>query len=71
MVRWGFPRRILQVSCKNNATCMKSLIFLFSFLFTYMNVISQSCTHTIQRTDTWGDGWNGGTVAVSVNGVTV
>ena len=20
MVRWGFPRRILQVSCKNNAT---------------------------------------------------
>ena len=27
--------------------------------------------HTIQRTDTWGDGWNGGTVAVSVNGVTV
>ena len=50
---------------------MKSLIFLFSFLFTYMNVISQSCLHTIQRTDTWGDGWNGGTVAVSVNGVTV
>ena len=32
---------------------------------------SQSCSHTIQRTDTWGDGWNGGTVAVSVNGVTV
>ena len=36
-----------------------------------MNVISQSCMHTIQRTDTYGDGWNGGTVAVSVNGVTV
>ena len=71
MVRWGFPRWILQVSCKNNATYMKSLIFLFSFLFTYMNVISQSCLHTIQRTDTWGDGWNGGTVGVSVNGVTV
>ncbi len=42
------------------------LFVLFSsFLF------SQSCSHTIQRTDTWGDGWNGGTVAVSVNGVTV
>jgi hypothetical protein len=27
--------------------------------------------HTIQRTDTWGDGWNGGAVSVSVNGVTV
>ena len=42
------------------------LFVLFSsFLF------SQSCTHTIQRTDTWGDGWNGGLVSVSVNGVTV
>jgi hypothetical protein len=50
---------------------MKSLIFIFLSLFTYINVISQSCSHTIQRTDTWGDGWNGGTVAVSVNGVTV
>ena len=45
------------------------LLFLFSLL-TYYG-FSQSCSHTIQRTDTWGDGWNGGTVAVSVNGVTV
>ena len=36
-----------------------------------MSVLSQSCLHTIKRTDTFGDGWNGGTVAVSVNGVTV
>ena len=45
------------------------LLFLFTLLsyFTY----SQSCLHTIRRTDTFGDGWNGGTVAVSVNGVTV
>ena len=45
------------------------LLFLFVLLsyFTY----SQSCLHTIQRTDTWGDGWNGGAVSVSVNGVTV
>ena len=50
---------------------MKSLIAIFFFLFTYTAVLSQSCMHTIQRTDTWGDGWNGGTVAVSVNGVTV
>jgi hypothetical protein len=49
---------------------MKNLfLFLFSLL-TYYG-FSQSCLHTIQRTDTWGDGWNGGTVAVSVNGVTV
>jgi hypothetical protein len=50
---------------------MKSLIFIFFFLFTYISVLSQSCTHTIRRTDTYGDGWNGGLVAVSVNGVTV
>ena len=50
---------------------MKSLISIFFFLFTYMSVLSQSCLHTIQRTDTWGDGWNGGAVSVSVNGVTV
>ena len=45
------------------------LLFLFSLL-TYYG-FSQSCMHTIQRTDTWGDGWNGGTVSVSVNGSTV
>ena len=49
---------------------MKNLI-LFVFLFVQATIISQSCTHTIQRTDTWGDGWNGGLVSVSVNGVTV
>lgn len=45
------------------------LLFLFTLLsyFTY----SQSCLHTIRRTDTFGDGWNGGLVSVSVNGVTV
>ncbi len=30
-----------------------------------------ACTHSIELTDTWGDGWNGGTVSVSVNGATV
>lgn len=29
------------------------------------------CTHTITLTDTYGDGWNGGTVDVTVNGVAV
>jgi hypothetical protein len=49
---------------------MKNLLIgLFVLVSTF--AFSQSCMHTIQRTDTWGDGWNGGTVAVSVNGVTV
>ncbi|PKP05360.1 MAG: hypothetical protein CVU11_00195 [Bacteroidetes bacterium HGW-Bacteroidetes-6] len=30
-----------------------------------------SCNHTIRLTDTFGDGWNGGTVTVTVNGVPV
>jgi hypothetical protein len=45
------------------------LIFLFTFLSSYF--FSQSCTHQIYLTDTWGDGWNGGAVSVSVNGLTV
>ena len=45
------------------------LIGLFVLFSTF--AFSQSCLHTIRRTDTFGDGWNGGTVAVSVNGVTV
>ena len=48
------------------------VFFLLSFfVFSMHTALAQSCLHTIQRTDTWGDGWNGGTVAVSVNGVTV
>ena len=48
------------------------VFFLLSFfVFSIQTTSAQSCLHTIQRTDTWGDGWNGGTVAVSVNGVTV
>lgn len=35
------------------------------------STLSCSCTHTLRLTDTFGDGWNGGTVSVSVNGVVV
>ncbi|MFH2094836.1 MAG: BNR-repeat neuraminidase N-terminal domain-containing protein [Bacteroidota bacterium] len=33
--------------------------------------IANSCNHSIELTDTYGDGWNGGTVTVSVNGTPV
>jgi len=46
-----------------------ALLYLFLFLSSFF--YSQSCTHTIKLTDTWGDGWNGGYVSVSVNGITV
>jgi len=39
-------------------------------LFMVENVLAQ-CTHTIELTDTYGDGWNGGAVSVSVNGTVV
>ncbi len=39
-------------------------------LFMVENVLAQ-CTHTIALTDTYGDGWNGGAVSVSVNGTVV
>jgi len=46
--------------------------FLLSiFVFFTSFVISQSCTHSIRLTDTFGDGWNGGYVSVSINGLTV
>lgn len=48
---------------------MKNLL-LSIFVFFTSFVISQ-CTHTIRLTDTFGDGWNGGYVSVSVNGVVV
>lgn len=48
---------------------MKNLLLII-FLFLSSFVTSQ-CLHTIKLTDTFGDGWNGGAVSVSVNGVTV
>ena len=48
---------------------MKNLL-LSIFVFFTSFVISQ-CTHTIRLTDTFGDGWNGGAVSVSVNGTVV
>lgn len=45
-------------------------ILLSIFLFFSSYLLSQ-CTHTIRLTDTFGDGWNGGAVSVSVNGITV
>ena len=62
----GFFKRVAK---KSNTTMKSFLLSVFLFITSYF--FSQSCMHTIQRTDTYGDGWNGGTVAVSVNGVTV
>ena len=49
---------------------MRILLLLPLFILTTLFSNAQ-CTFTLQMTDTWGDGWNGGTVRVSVAGVYV
>ena len=49
---------------------MRILLLLPLFLLTTFFCKAQ-CTFTLRMTDTWGDGWNGGTVRVSVGGVFV
>ena len=50
---------------------MKNLLLSIFVFFASFVTLSQSCTHSIYLTDTYGDGWNGGRVSVSVNGLTV
>jgi hypothetical protein len=50
---------------------MKNLLLSIFVFFASFVTLSQSCTHTIKLTDTFGDGWNGGYVSVSVGGVIV
>jgi hypothetical protein len=44
---------------------------IVAFLLFLGGSVAGQCTHTIQLTDTYGDGWNGGAVSVSVNGTVV
>ncbi len=48
---------------------MKTLLSLLTFIL--LATSSYACTHTLRLTDTYGDGWNGGTVKIRVNGVDV
>ncbi|MCF8296180.1 MAG: lamin tail domain-containing protein [Saprospiraceae bacterium] len=46
--------------------------FILSSLFIIISfAVSSQCNYTIELSDDYGDGWNGGTVTVSVNGVAV
>ena len=49
---------------------MKKLFTLIMGLLGFVSANAQ-CTHTLNLTDTWGDGWNGGSVDVVVDGNTV
>ena len=43
---------------------MKNILLGLFVLFSSF-LFSQSCLHTIQRTDTFGDGWNGATYTLT------
>ena len=44
-----------------------TLIFLFTSFFT----VSAQCDHTFVMVDSYGDGWNGASVDILVDGVVV
>ena len=49
-----------------------ALVTIINFSSSIINqVYAQNCTHYIQLRDTYGDGWNGNYVSVSVNNSTV
>ncbi|MCX6191434.1 MAG: hypothetical protein NT109_04045 [Flavobacteriia bacterium] len=58
----------MKINLRKTLTLCKLIVFLV--IFSGQHAYAQ-CTHQIQLTDTWGDGWNGGAVSVSVNGSTV
>lgn len=53
-----------------NRYIIKIIVLFFLFLFISKSGYSQ-CIHYINLYDTWGDGWTGGSVTVTVNGVPV
>ena len=48
---------------------MKSLLLAFLSVFAFTGVQAQ-CFYTLTLLDSWGDGWNGNTIDLYVNGVT-
>jgi hypothetical protein len=66
-------KRILLAKSKSLFSFLNMGIFIATLLLTVLSssVATAQCTHTIRLTDTYGDGWNGGTVTVTVGGVAV
>lgn len=54
-----------------NSSALKTLALLFLMLTgtAVARLDAQTCTYTIQMLDSFGDGWNGGTLTVTSNGV--
>ena len=57
---------MISFACVLNPRICVPLFFIVFFFF--CGIGYSQCTHSIDLTDTYGDGWNGGTVDVLVNG---
>ena len=55
----------------NNFNIALYIKAIFIVVLSSLAFQSYACTHTIRLRDTYGDGWNGGTVTVRVNGAIV
>jgi hypothetical protein len=73
----GIQVRAINVASTGNAHCSSSSATITGLIAgspgTTMATFTSSvgCNHTCRITDTFGDGWNGGTVKVQVNGIDV
>ncbi len=50
---------------------MKKCFLFFLILFSLVEVNAQCCNYTLLTYDSYGDGWNGGYLTITVNGVDV
>ncbi len=55
---------------KKNPRRLLGYLFAFAIMI-FSNPATAQCTHTLHMYDSYGDGWNGNAVDVTVNGVTV
>lgn len=80
--RWGFVVywkidcgfSTIKDKCKGDGVVMKKIGFvLLMLLFSGFIMVcsAECCTYSIELTDDFGDGWNGGSITVSVNGTAV
>ncbi len=73
---WIFKSFKIPIAIKNNCInqnerIMRKTLFLMLFTATIGWQATAQCNYSIKLIDSWGDGWNGNTLDVLVNGVVV
>jgi hypothetical protein len=49
---------------------MKKLLLLFTLIFTF-SIAKSQCYYVVDMQDSYGDGWNGASITVSINGAAI